>query len=427
MGKKSLEYYEALYKIVTDVYSSTVTEEVLNSIVRSTAEVLDVKGCSLMLLTATRKQLIHTAFYGLSEYYVRKGPVKLDPIIAEALKGNPMVVSDVSTDPRIQYRTQATKEGIASMLSLPVVLRDEIKGVLRIYTSETRQFPPDDIEFLSAVANLGAIALERAQIYESQEQYYEQRLGEKAEQLDQINRELADIEDAKNKLLTYISTVAHDLKAPLAAIQSYFNVMLGGYAGEFNEKQRAMMERSSQRIDDLLNLISDLLDLSRIEMGQIDQEMENVSLDQVLKGPLGDARSLAEKRNIILRADMPSDMPSVYGSFIRLQQVFTNLLTNAIKFTPEKGTVHVRLSMNDGQIIVQVQDTGIGVPPQDIPHLFEDFYRASNVEVSSGTGLGLSIVKRIIVAHGGNICVESPCAETAKGTKFTFILPAQKT
>ncbi|MCL0104403.1 GAF domain-containing protein [Dehalococcoidia bacterium] len=246
-----------------------------------------------MLLTPDRKQLIHTAFYGLSDSYVRKGPVKLDPIIAEALKGKPMSVIDVTTDPRVLYRAQAEKEGIASMLSLPVILRGEIIGVLRIYTAETRRFSSGEIEFLTTVASLGAIALEKAQPYESREQYCEPLVREKVEQLEQARNELAELEKGKDRLLTFISMVAHELKAPLSAIQSYFGVMLGGYSGELDEKQRQMIERSSVRIDGLLELISDLLDISRIEMGQVVQEMKEVSLAQLVMEPLDDMQRLA--------------------------------------------------------------------------------------------------------------------------------------
>ncbi|MCL0056792.1 GAF domain-containing protein [Dehalococcoidia bacterium] len=288
MKQKPLDYNKALYRIAIAVNSTVTTGEVLNGIVRSTAEILKVNGCSLMLLTPDRKQLIHTAFYGLSDSYVRKGPVKLDPVIAEVLKGKPMSVIDVTTDPRVLYRAQAEKEGIASMLSLPVILRGEIIGVLRIYTAETRRFSSDEIEFLSTVASLGAIALEKAQPYESREQYCEPLVREKVEQLEQARNELAELEKGKDRLITFISMVAHDLKAPLAAIQSYFGVMLGGYSGELNEKQRQMIERSSVRIDGLLELISDLLDVCRIEMGQVVQEMKEVSLAQLVMEPLDD-------------------------------------------------------------------------------------------------------------------------------------------
>ncbi len=421
MEKKSLDFYKALYDIAVEVYSSTSREAVLNDIVRSTALALELKGCSLMLLSANKKQLIHTASYGLSESYLGKGPIGVGPILAEVLSGNPVAVEDVNADPRVQYHEQAFSEGIVSMLSVPVVLRGETTGVLRVYTNESRQFSHDDIQFLNLIASLGAIALKKAAEYESQGKYYEQRLQEKVAQLERASKELKKVEEGKNQLLTFMSIVAHDLKSPLAAIQSYFEVMLGGYAGEMNDKHRQMIERSSNRIEGLLELISDLLDISRIETGQIVQEMKELSPAEIASGPIEDAVGLGEQKQVKVTARISPDLHSIKGSPIRLRQLFTNLLSNAVKFTPEGGTVDFNLTESDGFIVGTIEDTGIGIPEEDLPHIFKDFYRASNAQVQ-GTGLGLSIVKRIVEAHGGKIEVESPSPKTWKGAKFTFTL-----
>jgi len=423
MDNRSLDYYKALYQIATEIDASTSTKDVLDSIVRSTANVVGVKGCSLMLLTQDRSKLVHIAACGLSDSYIKKGTVKIDPILDEVLKGNPLFVENALTDPRIQYKTQAKKEGIVSMLSIPMILSDEVTGVLRIYTDSPREFVDEDIEFLKLVASLGAISLRKANEYESQEQYYEQRLQENIAQLNHSNEELQKVEDAKIKLLGFISMVAHDLKAPLAAIQTYFSIMLGGYTGELSEKHRDLIEKSSVRVDGLLELISDLLDISRIESGQIVQEMQKVSITELAGAPVEDATGLADQKGIELNADIPPNLPTVNGSPIRLQQVFTNLLSNAVKFTPEGGTVVFTLAVNGKSIIAQIHDSGIGIPENELSRIFDDFYRASNTIALPGTGLGLPIVKRIIESHGGEIEIESPCAETGKGCKVTFSLP----
>lgn len=418
MKSETVNPFKALYEIAKEINSSLAVDQVLNAIVESTAKAIGVKGCSLMLLTPDGEQLIHTIAYGLSDWYLRKGPVKADLVISEALHGKPVAVTDIATDPRVQYREQAVKEGIASMLSIPLRLRDKVTGILRIYTADSRQFSPQEIDFLEAVANLGAIALERAQSHQTLETAYEHCLLD----VEQSKKELERLEESKNQLMRFLSIAAHDLKSPLAAIQSYFNVILGGFAGELNEKQRQMIERSDQRVKELLELISDLLDISRIETGQIVKEMKEVSLKEVLEPPLEDARTTAESKKTTLVLDMPAELPRIYASPNRLRQVFANLLSNAIKFTPEGGTITLRIRCQNNKIESQVSDTGIGIPPQDLPRIFEEFFRASNVE-SPGTGLGLTIVKRIVEAHGGKIWAESPCPETGFGTKFTFTLP----
>lgn len=422
MRNKPINFYQALYRIATEIDAGTSTKDVLDNIVRSTAETVGVKGCSLMLLTQAEGKLVHIVAYGLSDSYIKKGTVRIDPILDEVLQGNPVFVENAPEDPRIQYKTQAKKEGIVSMLSIPMFLGEEVTGVLRIYTDQTRQFSENDIEFLKLVAGLGAISLRKAREYESQEQYYEQRLQETIDQLYHNQEELEKVEDAKEKLLAFISMVAHDLKAPLAAIQTYFSIMLGGFTGELSEKHKELITKSSVRVEGLLELISDLLDISRIESGQMVQEMEQVSLNEISDTLVEDVGELAAEKNIEFEVDIPDNLHPLHGSPTRLRQLFTNLLSNAVKFTPEGGTVGFSLYENGGMIHGEVKDSGIGIPKEELPRIFEDFYRASNVASISGTGLGLSIVKRIVEAHGGQIRIESPWTEEGTGCRISFTL-----
>ena len=174
MEEREQRYYHSVYEIAAALNSARQPEIVLQTIVESMAKTLEAKGCSLMLLTPDRKLLLHTAAYGLSDWYVRKGPVSADESIAEALQGRPVAVLDATEDSRIQYRKQAKEEGIASILCSPVMLREEVIGVVRVYTAEPRHFTYSDIYFVGAVANLGAIALENARLYDSVEKDYEE-------------------------------------------------------------------------------------------------------------------------------------------------------------------------------------------------------------------------------------------------------------
>jgi two-component sensor histidine kinase len=219
---------------------------------------------------------------------------------------------------------------------------------------------------------------------------------------------------------TYILGI---LLAPLSAVQSYLRVMLGGFAGEMAEKQKHMIERSSHRITELLELISDLLDVSRIEGGQIVREMEEISLPKVVEVSVENVSSLASEKKIKLGVEIAKDLPKLQASGVRLQQVITNLLSNATKFTPERGEIKLRISDQKGDIQVEVMDTGVGIPTEELPKIFDDFYRV-DVE-KGGTGLGLSIAKRIVEAHEGKIWAESPNTESksGRGSNFIFTLP----
>ncbi|MBI4334141.1 MAG: GAF domain-containing sensor histidine kinase [Chloroflexi bacterium] len=411
MPETDYVHYKLLYNIAREINSNLAVSSVLQAIVETTTKAVEAKGCALMLLSPDGRVLEHTVVYGLSDRYISKGPVRVDPGLIDALQGKPVAIVNVMEDPRVQYREEARREGIASMLSVPFTLGDRVIGVLRVYTADVRSFSDDDIEFLVALANLGAIALEKARICEGLDTDLKKAVEERAV-----------LEEQKQRFLRFISIVAHDLKAPLAAIQSYFSVMLGGFSGPLTEKQKMMLERSSQRIHELLALVSDLLDISRIETGQIVQEMKNISLGEVVRKALEVVEPAAEKKGICLKVQSPPETVLIYASDVRLAQALTNLLTNAVKFTPQGGEVDIIVEDKEDELLVEVSDTGIGIPSQDMCHLFEDFFRGSNVQ-EKGAGLGLSIVKRIVEAHGGKICVESPCKTTGVGTRFSFTLP----
>jgi GAF domain-containing protein len=170
-GKKS--YYQSLYEVAMAVNSARDPEGVLRSIVENVTDAMGVKGCSLMLLAPDKKVLLHTIGYGLSDWYIKKGPVSADESIAEALEGKIVVILDATTDKRMQYRQQAEKEGIKSVLCAPMMLRGEVVGVMRVYSAEIRSFDDDDKYFAGAVANLGATALDNAKRFDSLQEEYD--------------------------------------------------------------------------------------------------------------------------------------------------------------------------------------------------------------------------------------------------------------
>ena len=215
---------------------------------------------------------------------------------------------------------------------------------------------------------------------------------------------------------------AHDLKAPLSTVQTYFGVLLGGFAGELSTRQTDILERCSTRIAQLLELISDLLDISKIEAGQVVTEMEEVCLKTIVDGPVEMGHALAERKGLKLEVDMPKKLPHLYVASTRLQNALTQLISNAITYTDPGGSVKLRIVNSPNTVRFEVSDTGIGIPKEELDQVFKEFFRASNVK-TKGSGLGLSIVKGIIEAHGGDIRAESPCPETGKGSRFTFTIP----
>jgi len=246
-------------------------------------------------------------------------------------------------------------------------------------------------------------------------------LFEKTKELEQISKDVAKLKEEKRRIIRFLSAITHDLRAPLSATQSCLWAIMGGYAGAVTDEQKDLLERSTRRIDGLLALIADLLDIPRIEAGQLVQEMKEISFNEVVERSVDSIEGLAKEKKLTLTVGLPAVSPKIWGSDRRLQQVMTNLLGNATNYT-EEGSILVRVTDAEDELRVEVSDSGVGIPPEELRKLFQDFFRGSNVG-SDGTGLGLSISRRIVEAHGGKIWAESPCPETGRGSRFTFTLP----
>jgi len=225
--------------------------------------------------------------------------------------------------------------------------------------------------------------------------------------------------------LTYfLSVVSHELRSPLAAIENYIRTILGGFAGDLNIKQERMMKRSLLRILDLRSLIGDVVDLARMRPEQIQADFQWFDPGEVGLESIDDARLAAAEKNIRIKAEPPPKFQPMVGARRRMRQVFTNMLNNAIKYAPEGSTVVFRGRYKDNNLVIEVEDEGPGIPDEDIPHIFKDFYRASNVGGAPGTGLGLSIAKKIVDAHHGQIFAENLIDKKGKsGTRFVVIIP----
>ncbi len=217
----------------------------------------------------------------------------------------------------------------------------------------------------------------------------------------------------------FVSAVSHDLRSPLTAILGYTELI--GRVGSLNERQQEFIRRVQASVQGITALISDLLDLGRIEAG-LDAHKELIDLRPLLRQSVENFNSFLTEKGQKLQMDISSSIPLIWGNAVRLQQMIANLISNAIKYTPKEGKLGIRMWQEDSQLILQVWDSGVGIPPAEQPYIFDKFYRASNLpEDISGTGLGLTIVKSIVEDHQGRIWVESTLGE---GTTFTIVLPA---
>jgi len=241
----------------------------------------------------------------------------------------------------------------------------------------------------------------------------------RAQELAELNTRLAELDKARAQ---FIWLVTHELRAPVAAIQGYLKLILGGYVPP--EREREFIQKAEQRALDQLALISDLLELAKLEEPRAEVEVEILELDEVLRGVSDLVRAQAEEKGLSFQVKVASDLPRVTANREHMKQLWTNMISNAIKYTPPGGTIAVSLSQSPEGIVGRVQDTGIGISPEDLPRIFAEFYRAENAKAMErhGTGLGLSIAKRVVEAYGGKISVES---ELGRGSTFCFVLPRE--
>jgi two-component system, OmpR family, phosphate regulon sensor histidine kinase PhoR len=236
-----------------------------------------------------------------------------------------------------------------------------------------------------------------------------------------VLRDITRLKELDRIKSEFVSIVSHDLRTPLTAIRGYVSLL--PRVGPLTEMQQDFVARVERSMDSIVDLIADLLDIGKIEAG-VDWEMQAVPLHAVVREAVERLQPTADLHQHILTVDVP-DLPPVSGNLRRLEQVTANLIGNAIKYTPDNGRIRVSLHEDDGFLILQVSDNGIGISLEDQRHIFDKFYRVESeaTEQISGTGLGLSIVKAIIKKHSGRVWVHS---ELGRGSTFTVLLPRYK-
>jgi len=220
----------------------------------------------------------------------------------------------------------------------------------------------------------------------------------------------------------FVSMVAHELRAPLSAIENYITTYLTGAAGDDPEFNRNMLERSRKRAHSLLNLVEDLLQISRMESQHVSRKKQLLDVSEIINNTVELLKTQAKDENIGFKIDVPKPCPTIEADRGEMEQLFTNFISNAIKYNVKNGNVSIIFESTENFLIMKISDTGIGISEEDLPHIFDDFFRISREETRyvTGTGLGLSIVKKIVESNLGRINVES---ELNKGTTFTITFP----
>jgi len=237
-----------------------------------------------------------------------------------------------------------------------------------------------------------------------------------------VFRDITPEVEADRAKTEFISTVSHELRTPMTSIKGYVDLLLLGSAGPLSEMQRRFLQIVKSNADRLKLLVDDLLDISRIESGRLQLDLRPVPLEAAVEAVVASLKARLDEKNQRLELDLPAFLPPVQADKDRLIQILMNLVSNAHKYTPEGGQIRIRACVEGEAVHVAVSDTGIGIPPEALPRIFERFYRVDDprVQETPGTGLGLSIVKALVEMHGGRIWVES---EVGRGSTFHFTIP----
>jgi two-component system phosphate regulon sensor histidine kinase PhoR len=241
-----------------------------------------------------------------------------------------------------------------------------------------------------------------------------------------VLRDITKLKEIEKLKSQFVSMVAHELRSPLAAIEGWLEVVLSGAAGGGEAQRQAWLARAKERAHSLLGLVNDLLEINRIEAGKVAQKMEPVRMAEVVQKTVEFFRREAEGKGLSLKVDLPDSLPAVQADRQDMEKLFTNLISNAIKYNVERGSITVEATVDENFIAVRVRDTGLGIPADQLPRIFEDFFRVNDERTSKicGTGLGLTICQRIVDSHFGHIEVES---EPGRGSTFSVYLPYLRT
>ncbi len=335
----------------------------------------------------------------------------------------PRLIRDLATEAVYSDETFVAREGIRATVQLPLVAAGEAVGVLLLDSRTPGAYTERDLELLDPLAQQLALALQNARLYaqiKDHAEELEQRVEERTQALQAANLEL---EAASRHKSQFLANMSHELRTPLNAILGYAELILDEIYGEVPETIREVLGRVDKSGRHLLGLINDVLDISKIEAGELSLSLNDYSMKEVAQTVFTAVESLAAEKKLALKVTVPPDLPRGRGDERRIAQVLLNLVGNAIKFT-EVGEVRIQAQAADGAFLVSVADTGTGIALGDQQKIFEEFQQIDNsiTKTKGGTGLGLAIAKRIIEMHGGRIWVEST---PGQGSTFSFTVPVR--
>jgi signal transduction histidine kinase len=405
---RSVGELEALGEVSQAVNSTLDLETVLTTIVGRAVQLSRTDAGAIYVFDEERKEFRLRATYGMSEAMIvaitdrRIGLGDANVGLATKQRA-PIQVPDIRNEPTSPLNEIILQEGYRALLIIPLLRPDHIVGALVVRRKAPGEFPKSAIDLLETFGDQSVVAIQNANLFH---------------EIEEKGKQLAVASQHKSQ---FLANMSHELRTPLNAILGYTELILDGIYGDVPEKAQAVLKRVESNGRHLLGLINDVLDLSKIEAGQLTLSLTDYSMKDVLYNVFSAVEPLASGKKLNFKVDAPPNMPPGRGDERRLTQVILNLVGNAIKFT-DTGEIVIKATASNGSFTVAVRDTGPGISEADQGKIFEEFQQAdsSATKKKGGTGLGLSISRRIVEMHGGKLWVES---ELGKGSVFSFTLP----
>jgi signal transduction histidine kinase len=407
---QSVEELKALVEVSKVVGSTLDLETVLASIVRHAVSLSKTDAGTIYEFDESEQVFVPRINYGVDQEFIEAlresthGVADETGIGRAAIKRAPDQIPDLENVP--DYPLPFVKQaGFRALLAVPLLREDRLLGGLVVRRKEAGWFSEPVVELLQTFAAQSVVAMHNARLFR---------------EIEEKGRELAIADKHKSE---FLANMSHELRTPLNAILGYTELILDNIYGDVPEKIRDVLERLEQNGRHLLVLINNVLDLSKIEAGQLILTLNPYSMEELVQTALNSVEALAAEKKLELKAVVSPDLTTGKGDEQRIAQVFLNLLGNAIKFT-EEGEISVEVTASNETFLVSVSDTGPGISEADQKRIFEEFHQAdgSSTREKGGSGLGLSIAKKIVEMHGGRIWVE---AIPGEGSIFRFTLPVR--
>ena len=405
---RKVEQLQALNEVGETVSSTLVLDEVLFKIILNAVRFADCDGGSIMeYVEADRCFLARTTYPSSPDLLsgLRRIKIRLDQTLVgrAASEGRPIAIADIGQVERDVHLQLLYEDGWRSVLAVPVLRDDQIIGVMVVRRKTTGGFSDEILEFMETFASQSALAVFNARLFH------------------ELQRKSAELEVASQHKSDFLASMSHELRTPLNAVIGFSEVLLERMFGELNGRQEEYLRDILNSGKHLLELLNEILDLSKVEAGRMELELSAFSVRAVIEHALALVRERAALHGIAVTFEIDPTLDLITSDELRFKQVMLNLLSNAVKFTPDGGSVSVSAAHTQHRLTVTVTDDGIGIPPEDQERIFESFHQGRRgAPREEGTGLGLTLCRRIITLMGGEMTLQS---EVGVGSTFGFTVP----